>query len=275
MNLLSLNIQSGATGQKFTSYIKQKTKTVDVFCFQEVFDSKKSALVWRGGRTDIYKKLKKLLKGYNNIFFPVSTELGKTVKVKYKITLGLAIFYKNTATVNRHFGRYLSGALHDQVDFKKGKETNAVQVANISFLEGDCWVLNFHGASRPGDKLDTPKRIKQSKSLVRVFKKLKGPKILCGDFNLMPSTKSIKMIEDAGMKNLIKIYKIKNTRNSISWKRNNNRQSYADFTFVSKEVSVKDFKVPYTLVSDHLPMVTSFNFRTMGLPPLDGQSPTP
>jgi endonuclease/exonuclease/phosphatase family metal-dependent hydrolase len=120
------------------------------------------------------------------------------------------------------------------------------------------WVVNFHGVSRPGEKFDTPRRLLQSKKIISALKKLKGPKILCGDFNLLPNTKSIELVEQAGMKNLIKTYKIKNTRNSISWQKYNNKQYYADFTFVSPEIKVKKFKVPYNLPSDHLPMILDF-----------------
>ena len=45
-----------------------------------------------------------------------------------------------------------------------------------------------------------------------------GPKIIGGDFNLNPDTESIKMFEEAGYKNLIKDFKIENTRNEISWR---------------------------------------------------------
>ena len=123
--------------------------------------------------------------------------------------------------------------------------------------------MNFHGQSRPGDKLDTPKRIKQSKILSGILKKISGPKILCGDCNLMPKTQSIKIIERTGMVNLISKYKIKNTRNSVSWERYNNRQHFADFTFVTPDIKVKNFKVPYTLASDHLPMVMGFKIERL------------
>lgn len=258
MKLLSLNIQSAANGKKFYKYIKEKSKTVDVFCFQEVYDSSRSAVVGLGEQTDVYRQLKVLLKGHDGVNFPVSDKLGNYFKLDFPVTLGLVIFYKKGLRVKQSFGKFVAGSLKASVDFRNGKESNAVQVAKIISKNEEFWVLNFHGASRPGDKLDTPKRIEQSEILLDVLKKLSGPKILCGDFNLMPQTRSIKMLEQSGLVNLIKTYKIKNTRNSVSWKRYNNRQSYADFTFVSKDIKVTNFKVPYNLVSDHLPMVLDF-----------------
>lgn len=258
MRLLSLNAESGASGKVFQKYITSKSKTVDIFCFQEVYDSKKHKIVSMGERTDFYKYLKILLKGYKYVFFPVSDTLADFYKTEFKIVLGLAIFYKEGIKIKKHFGKYVYGSLHAPVDYFKGKESNAVQCLKIISSNGSFWLCNFHGASRPGNKLDTPRRIQQSKTLLGVLDRLDGPKILCGDFNLMPNTESIKMFERSGMRNLIKTYKIKNTRNSISWARYNNRQSYADYAFVSKEIKVKDFKVPYTLASDHLPMILDF-----------------
>ena len=89
------------------------------------------------------------------------------------------------------------------------------------------------------------------------YERDKSAKILCGDFNLMPETESIKMLGEA-MRDLIKDYKITNTRNEISWKTYNNKQYFADFTFVSKDINVLNFEVPYNEVSDHLPMILEF-----------------
>lgn len=258
MKLISLNIQSGAAGKPFFEYIKERAKTTDVFCFQEVFNSKKSAKVAYGEITDVYGKLTSLLKGFKSAYLPVSLKVGEYYKTGFNVELGMAVFYKKNLKAEMHFGKHIVGSLQGKVDFRNGKEANAIQCVKIVSPKGGFWLANFHGMSRPGGKLDTTKRIKQSKTIVSVLEKLKGPKILCGDFNLMPETKSVRIIEREGLKNLIKIYKIKNTRNSISWKRYKNRQCFADFTFVSPEIKVKNFKVPYVLVSDHLPMVLEF-----------------
>jgi exonuclease III len=258
MKLVSLNIEGGARGKNFFKYIRARAKTADIFCFQEVFSSKKSLTVGFGERTNIFGDLKRQLRGFNNVSLPVSLKMGEFYKTGFRVEQRLAIFYKRNLTVKKHFGKHVFGTLNGEVDFEKGKEANAVQCAKIISPKGSFWLANFHGLSRPGNKLDAPARIRQSKKLVSVLDGLTGPKILCGDFNLMPQTESVKIIERAGMKNLIKKYKIKNTRNSISWKRYHNRQSFADFTFVSSGIKVKNFKVPYVLASDHLPMVLEF-----------------
>lgn len=263
MKLLSLNIQSGAQSPRFLKYINQQKNRIDIFCFQEVFDSKASLRVGQGENTDIFARLKKELKNFVPYFYPVSNTLDEYFKLKHKMVLGLVIFVKKGIPTGKHFGRHVIGSVDSPVNFEIGKESNAVQCLEIFSKEGNFWLMNFHGQSLPGNKLDTPERIKQSNTLVKVAKQLKQPLILCGDFNLMPKTQSIGIIEKAGLKNLIKKYKIKNTRNSISWKRYNNHQHFADFTFVSQQIKVKNFKVPYTLASDHLPMIMEFRIERL------------
>jgi endonuclease/exonuclease/phosphatase family metal-dependent hydrolase len=120
------------------------------------------------------------------------------------------------------------------------------------------WIGNVHGKARPGEKEDTPVRIKQSEKIINYFKDLAGPKIIGGDFNLNPDTKSVEMFEKAGYRNLIKDFGIKNTRNKLSWEQFNNVQNFADYCFTSPEVKVKSFKVPYMEISDHLPQILDF-----------------
>ena len=130
----------------------------------------------------------------------------------------------------------------------------------IVFREGgkNINVLNVHGKSRPGHKKDTLARLNQSKRIIDFFENMIGPKIVGGDFNLNPDTKSIAMFEKAGYKNLIKDFEIKNTRNKISWKQFDNVQHFADYVFVSPDVKVKKFEVPYNEISDHLPQILEF-----------------
>ena len=259
MKLVSLNIQGGAQGEAFFKYVGQVAKSADVLCFQEVYDSRLHVIASVGEQMDIYTQLKKRLKGFDSYYHLVSSRAGEYFRIRPKAVLGLAIFVKKSIKTGRVFGKHVEGTVNGEVDFRNGKEANAVQCLEIVTKTGNFWVMNFHGQSRPGDKLDTPKRLKQSKILAGLIKKLKGPKILCGDFNLMPNTESVRIVERTGLENLITIYKIKNTRNSVSWKRYGNRQHFADFTFVSPGLKVKSFKVPYNLASDHLPMVVEFS----------------
>jgi len=120
-------------------------------------------------------------------------------------------------------------------------------------------LLNVHGCSRPGHKQDTPIRIKQSKMIINFLKDYPQTKIIAGDFNLDVNIKSVQLFEDNNYRNLIKDYKIPTTRNNFSWKKYKNKQLFADFTFVSPDLKIKEFTVPQNEVSDHLPMILEFD----------------
>ena len=77
---------------------------------------------------------------------------------------------------------------------------------------------------------------------------------------MLPETKSLGILERTGYINLIKEYGIESTRNEVSWKLYpNNKQYFADYVFVNKETKVESFKVPYSEISDHLPLILNFD----------------
>ena len=138
---------------------------------------------------------------------------------------------------------------------------NFVQDVEMGLNGDKLYIVNIHGKARPGHKLDTPTRLRQSKVIINFFKDKHGPKIIGGDFNLLPETKSVQMFEEAGYKNLIKDYKIKTTRNMLAWgtlKKSEEKQYFADYVFTSFDVKVKNFEVHDIEISDHLPLILSF-----------------
>jgi endonuclease/exonuclease/phosphatase family metal-dependent hydrolase len=70
---------------------------------------------------------------------------------------------------------------------------------------------------------------------------------MCGDFNLRPDTQSMSIIEQAGVKNLIKEYNISSTRTSLYTK----SEKYADYIFISDNLKESEFKVLPDEASDH------------------------
>lgn len=260
IRLLSLNVWGGSQGKKLLDYIKFQAEHTDIFCFQEVFDSPLKHNLADGTRVNLLRRLKKILPGHSAYFFPAAKNISLGGPVDFELYEGPAIFVKKDFSSRPAAKKRIIGKFNRKVEFKVGKENSVLLGAKVSLANRKFfWIFNFHGISRPGDKLDSPLRIEQSKKIVTVVKRFKGPKILCGDFNLMPKTQSIKLIEQIGLRNLISAYKIKNTRNSLSWKMFKKRQYFADFTFVSPDVKIKAFKVPYSLVSDHLPMILDFD----------------
>lgn len=119
-------------------------------------------------------------------------------------------------------------------------------------------ILNFHGIWIKGfGKLDHESRILQSQNIIKFIQTLDGKIFLTGDFNLLPTTKSLQILEtELNLKNLITENKITSTRSNLYTK----PDKYADYTLVSQDLEIISFEVPCCEISDHLPMITEIKF---------------
>jgi hypothetical protein len=233
MKILFLNCWYGQTEEIFFDFIKEHSFNTDIFCFQEI-------------PPELNQKLKKLLSSHQAIYNSDET-------THFGFKNGDAIFVLSNLPV-------LASGKKEFFD-RDPNEIGYLQYSRIKIGNTKLLLGNVHGLAHPGTKLDNPKRLIQSRGIIDFFKKENGLKIIGGDFNLLPETKSIGMIEKAGYRNLIKEYKIKSTRNNLSWKNlkeDQEKQYFADYVFVSKDIKVTSFSVPHNEVSDHLPLILNF-----------------
>lgn len=237
VRIIFFNIWHGQAWNGLSGFLRKNLDSTDVFCLLEV-------------DPDIQKKLEDLLSDFEPIY-------DKGIKTEYLdgVIEGRSVFVKKgIKVINKGKSNIFETTPRDAGGFQYAH----LEVGSKKFFVGEV-----HGKTHPGDKTDTPERIDQSKKIIEFLEKVKEPKILGGDFNLMPDTKSIRMIEETGLTNLIKSYGIKSTRNRISWDQFSEepgftKQYFADYAFVSHEIKVTNFEVPYTEVSDHLPLILDF-----------------
>lgn len=256
MKVIFLNIWGGRIFDPFMSFVKESASSTDFFCFQEMVDSSIQGITNFGGRADIRKKLAEALPEFQEYYEASHNALDKEGKPDPATTIGVAIFSKKNIEIKSKGRIHVQGDAHylQYVRFEHDKKTYTL--------------ANMHGTAYPGSKLDTPERLEQSKRIVDFLAEEKGDppadeagKILGGDFNLLPETESIKMIEKTGMRSLIKEYRIKTTRSVLNYARypENERQYFSDYAFVSSDVQVTNFGVPQLNISDHLPLILEFS----------------
>lgn len=260
MKILFFNIWAGSRGELLFDYIKEQAKDTDIFCFQEVLHSEVlDAKLTDGGRPRLFSELSKILSGFEGFFNPSSK--GRSIRdvVDYEMYFGQATFVKKPLKILSKGSEYIFGSKDTAIVKAENNEPQIMQYAKIGSEKGEFWVINVHGLWYPGAKLDSESRIKQSEIILKFLETCKGPKILGGDLNLLPDTKSVLLLE-AKMNNLIKDFNIENTRNKISWDMypSNDPQHFSDYVFTSSDIKVKKFEVPYNEVSDHLPMILEF-----------------
>ena len=254
MKLISLNLWGGRVYDKLQVFLTQKSKDVDVFCFQEMLDE--SMIIeqelldmkkaYSGLETNeisnLYSKLRPLLPNFESILAKPHSSGGERNVIFYK--RGLEIKEKGELTTAEAIKIDFKG-----FSFEVGSGLQYIKT-------GGCTIINFHGVWQGGGKDDTPERLKQSEKIVEFLSKMHGKKILIGDFNLTPMTKSIKIIEDSGLQNLIKINNVQSTRSALYAR--SSKGKFADYAFVSENVKVNDFEVLQEEVSDHLPLYLDF-----------------
>lgn len=223
MKIIFLNTWNGKIRDGITEFIKKHSIDTDIFCFQEIYP-------------EMRLLCKDMLSNYNEIH-------------AYK-DLGDGDDFPQGTYVRKKIEVISSVIFESQMDRGLGINTE------ITFKNKIIHLCNFHGRAYPGDKLDMPGRLLQSKGLIEFYKDKNGAKIIGGDFNMLPDTESIRMFAKNGYRDLIKEFNVKTTRNRLAWKMYpDNPQYYSDYVFISPDVTIRNFSVPDIEISDHLPLI--------------------
>ena len=264
MRLISLNTWGGRLFDSFAKYITTEAESTDVFCFQEVFQTNSDIHTDRQDPTDgfvfrvnLFSEITKLLPNFQGYFANAQDGFLYNKPVNYNLSYGLATFVKRNIFVGSHKDIFIFGEKNSQLESDKVGITTPrnLQYVNLKTpKENELTIGNLHGLWKPGPKTDSEATLGQSKRVKTFLDKTPNPKILCGDFNLLPETKSLRILEE-NMVDLVKKFDIHSTR-SVSFKY---ETRYADYMLVSPDVVVERFNAPHINVSDHLPLVLEFS----------------
>ena len=242
LTLVSLNLWGGYVLDPLLKFILSHHK-IDMFCFQELYhnaphkisaDDKQLTL-------DLLSQIQQRLPDHNAYFRPVVNNcygIGSLIK-NY-----LSVIEEGDITIHENLNYAGSGPTHSR----------NLQWLKIENHNNNFAVLNIHGLWNGKGKDDSPERIAQSYKIKELMNTINMPMIVCGDFNLNPTTKSLQIIK-AGMIDLIQEYNISSTRTSLYPK----KERFADYIFVSEAIKVKQFEVLPDIVSDHAPLLLKFS----------------
>lgn len=268
MKIISLNAYFGSLFEPLMAFIAREAPTTDIFSFQEMLSNPAQDLsvlpkehFKHEARPDIVHDIAKQLPDFEMVFAPMHDDFDIVPAYPEQMQLGLAIFYRKTLPVTERgdFFIYNKRNAYDGKNYETAGH-NAVYIGIDSPIP--LTIVGLHGNSEPAHKLDTPKRLQQSQKIIDFLSTRPGEKIVMGDFNLFPDTESVKLFETAGFRNLIKDYRITNTRGTLMRKLfpeyekgKYGFQDFADYTFITPGINVKSFEVPDLPISDHLPMI--------------------
>lgn len=216
-----------------SEFIANNSTSTDIFVLTELTESR-------------LEKLKETLSSFNS-FVAYDKKLFNSLCFQ-------ATFVKKSVEVKK----YDHLLLFDSWD-KKLEVPGFIQRLDIVLNDKELTVGGVQGLAHPGHKKDNEMRLKQSRDILS-FIKSSNPTIFGGDFNLLPDTKSIEMLEKGGYRNLITEFDIKDTRGNLNHIKysSDDIQYFADYCFVSNDVKVKSFKVLHVEISDHLPQILEF-----------------
>ncbi len=261
MKIISLNCYAGKVYEALMDFILEQSVDTDIFCFQEVLyvNDPTVTIESHGARTNLFQEIQKVLPDHDGYFVPAQRGFDLDREVDLDFSFGVAIFWKKEMKAKDKRDYFVYKGPDDLVG--RDWSTLGCVALQLSFEHGPT-VLTTHGTSYTPDKLDTKDRITQSKKILDELSGIEGEKIIMGDFNLFPDTKSIHMIEEAGYRNLVVENGVQTTRGSHMRKLfpeyeagKYGFQEFADYTFVTSGVTVESFEVPDLPVSDHLPMI--------------------
>lgn len=248
MKLITLNTWGGVVKEPLLEFLK-KNSDVDIFCLQEIFHN-----LPEENKLDMFSKADSKL--FSDIEVALQSHVGY-FRPSVGDSYGHAIFIRKGITVKEEGDIIIHG--HEGADVFSGGEGHSrnLQYVNIELLNDQkLAIANVHGLWNGQGKTDTPERLEQSRKIKDFMDSVNDPKILCGDFNLLPDTESLKIIE-GGSRNLIREYSVTSTRTSFYTK----PDKFADYVFVSPEINVLDFKVLPDEVSDHSVLRLEFEVK--------------
>lgn len=219
----------------------ERNQGTDVFCLQEVYHQAPRPIVEdKGDRLKLLSEIESILPEHDVHFRP-----------DFENWFGIAMLIRKEHSVKTKgdIPVYEIGN-----SSQRGNHTRHLQYLRVEKDEKSITLANVHALWNGKGKTDTEERLEQSRRIKRFVEGEKGALILCGDFNLLPDTQSIGIIESTGMRNLIKDFGIISTRTSLYPK----PDKYADYAFVSEGVVVRDFRILPDEVSDHAAMYLEF-----------------
>lgn len=268
MKIVSLNTWGG---RLFEGLLTQLPKfDADVVCLTEVFWAPKAphlhfASFPNGDRflPNLYRSLRASLKDYHSSFYPYSIDtIAGGHKSQFPLRKGIAIFVRKGLKVVAMRTGFVYGkrpTCH-KLEYPSARNIQAVQIEQEDGSR--MWVAHMHGVhtgSGLEGKEDTPARHEQAKRVRAFLERIATSDekiVICGDFNVLPTSSLLKTLTDYGLRDLIQEHGIEDTR--TSWYDKPGAPRFADYMLVSPSVVVQKnkFWVPTEPeISDHCPLI--------------------
>lgn len=242
MKLLSLNVWQGRLERVLLRHLE--TLDVDFACMQEAVDIPGQSL----GLVSSYQTVGNSLRLDQQFFSKlISTNLGSK-SINFGNVIYSNVSFSSTSSVFT-YGEYSEDHDFDTDDYN----IRAFQHVLVDVKGKKLNIINHHGHHIDAHKLGDEETERQVSEILEYIRKLNGAVVLCGDFNLSPESRSIKLI-DAKLHNLSVEYSLKTTRSNLTHKK-----EVCDYIFVNDQVKVNSFEMDNNVISDHNALLLDFD----------------
>lgn len=237
----------------------------DVLCLQEVVHTPATDLDWltyRDGdhvlpqRANFYRDVGNALPGHLGVFCPAARGALWNEETEIPSYWGLATWVRKSFPVVGQKQGFVHKTYSPESygDHPRSRSAHAVRVFDYEQGRG-VTIAHMHGLRDLRGKFDTPARNQQAEKFLALAQQVAAPDdavILCGDFNVGPTSETLKRLGRAGFTELVTTRTDRGTRNSLYPK----PERHADYLLVNDAVKVRDFEVVFDPeVSDHCPLI--------------------
>jgi endonuclease/exonuclease/phosphatase family metal-dependent hydrolase len=233
----------------------------DIVCLQEVANPIENSVknIFRSkeiikkalGKTYPYRYFSPLWqsRGFTSLDFGGFIEQGNYILSKLPINKAETAFFHK---------EYKKVSDWKEMNFYTEDHGRALQTVELDCNGKKLCIMNIHGIWT-ADKIGDSRTIAEINFILNKCSDNDTPTIVAGDFNLLPETDSIKLIDNK-MTNLISQNEIQTTRPEFknSMEEGNN---IVDYVFINNKIQSSKFEVPNIAISDHLPLILEFELN--------------
>jgi endonuclease/exonuclease/phosphatase family metal-dependent hydrolase len=261
LRVVSLNTWGGRVFAPLIAFVESIHG--DVLCLQEVFSAPATDIEsvqdsdGHHVRVNLFQDLQQRLPEHAGFFYPFAKGyLNDTNTTELPVFYGIATFVRKTISIVTSLAGFVFGEFRDGQSHESQMPRNAHGVRLVDGEHNATFaVAHTHGLWDRRGKFDTDERIVQTANLVALLDHLCQPKdkiVVCGDFNVLPSSSLFHALRSKRLEDLVVRTGITDTRTSYYSK----SLRYADYMLVSPEVGVTRFAVRQSPeVSDHRPLI--------------------
>lgn len=260
MRVITLNCWGGRRFGPLKDMIEEYHEEVDVWCLQEVPTGSLPEANACSSRDNLFNEISALLTGHNGFAYPSRAANYCGEKMRHGTDVGMAMFVRKEMNAQPRGNTQLYENNCATSMTPELRATGRLQTFTVTLTCGrQIVVANIHGIWQRVGKIDTLERSEQSRRIIDFISGTDLPILLAGDLNLGPELRSLRALEDAGLRNLIREFGIPTTRTPLYAPVYDKRDPYADYIFTRGCGAVHECRVLPNLVSDHAAVLADFD----------------